>query len=164
VSQPAGLSVRVGRADDDRDVADLARLRVAWRVGERDEVGLDEASFAAALREWMVEHADHVAFIGALDDEAVAMGWLAVVHRVPGPGVFVRTCAYVQSVYVAPAHRDSGVGSALMAALVEHGRDLGVDYLAVHPSERSFPFYERLGFSGTERVLELDFRPGRAAR
>jgi GNAT superfamily N-acetyltransferase len=163
MSAPTPPTVRIGSDASARDVADLARLRVAWRVGEGDESGLDEASFATALATWMREHPDHLGFIGSIDEEAVAMAWMAIVHRVPGPGVFVRTCAYVQSAYVAPEHRNDGVGTAVMTALIEHGRGIGLDYIAVHPSERSFPFYRRLGFRGTERVLELDFRPGRGA-
>jgi GNAT superfamily N-acetyltransferase len=152
--------LRVANADDPRDVADLATLRFRWRAIERDEVGLSAEEYRDALGRWMYEHAaSHVGFIGNLNDEAVAMAWLAIVDRVPGPGHFVRTCAYVQSVYVVPEARDRGLGSALMAEVVRHGRLLGLDYLAVHPSERSFPFYERLGFSATDRVLELDFRP-----
>ena len=159
----ASLQVRTARVDDDADIDALARLVHAWRVVERDEVGLEFATYRAAFATWMREHASsHTAFIGELDNEPVAMAWLALVHRVPSPVNFVRTCAYVQSVYVTPEHRDRGAGSVLVGALVEHGRAIGLDYIAVHPSERSFPFYRRLGFAGTERVLELDFRVGRS--
>jgi hypothetical protein len=42
-----------------------------------------------------------------------------------------------------------------MAILLDHAGSLGLDYVAVHPSDASFAFYRRLGFSATDSVLEL---------
>jgi GNAT superfamily N-acetyltransferase len=151
----------VVRVADGGDVGDLARLRYWWRAGERGEHGLDPASFEASLGGWMEEHrATHVPFLALRDGRAVAMAWLALVDRIPGPGVFVRRSAYVQSVYVAAAERAAGVGTALMETVLDHARGLGLDYVAVHPSERAFSLYRRLGFSTTDRVLELRPAPG----
>lgn len=155
-------NVRVANVNSGADVEQLARLRFAWRARERDEVGLSESEFASEFARWLFDHRDsHVGFIGSLGDDAVAMAWLALVDRVPGPGVFERRCAYVQSVFVTPANRNHGRGSQLMTALIELSRERGLDYIAVHPSAESFSFYQRLGFVGTQKVLELDFRSER---
>lgn len=152
--------VKIGSVHDALDVDDLARLRYEWRAGERGERGLDDGEFRDQFAQWWRAHeSSHVAFVGREGDTAVAMAWLAIVDRVPGPGAFVRRCAYVQSVYVARDMRNAGRGSSLVSALVAHARREELDYLAVHPSEFSFPFYRRLGFDPTSRVLELDFRP-----
>jgi GNAT superfamily N-acetyltransferase len=158
------FEVRVADPDNDIDLGALSTLRFAWRARERDEVGLIEDAFADAFAIWLQEHrASHVGFLGTLGTAPVAMGWLAIVDRVPGPGVFERRCAYVQSVYVTPERRQQGLGAALMNELISYARDLGLDYLAVHPSAEAFNFYERLGFAGTSKVLELDFRSARHA-
>jgi GNAT superfamily N-acetyltransferase len=154
--------VRIGRHDNPRDVADLAALSYDWRVLERGDTGMALADFTRDLGTWMHEHRDtHLPFLASVDGQAMAMAWLAIVNRVPGPVVFTRTCAYVQSAFVRSAQRNGGIGSELLSQLIEHGRALGLDYIAVHPSVESFTFYRRLGFSGTDRVLELDFRPDR---
>ncbi len=164
VAQTNNWNVRRALVDNEGDIADLARLRYAWRAVERDESGLNSEQFATAFAFWLMEHrASHVGFIGSLGDEAVAMAWLALVDRVPGPGVFVRRCAYVQSVYVAEIHRNGHYGTLLMGKLIDFAREHQLDYLAVHPSSESFSFYQRLGFAGTEKVLELDFRSERRA-
>jgi len=67
----------------------------------------------------------------------------------------VRKAGWVQSVYVLPDHRDAGAGSQLLELLVERAWHHGLRYLIVHPTERSYPFYQRLGFVGTGRLLEL---------
>ena len=54
-----------------------------------------------------------------------------------------------------PPERRAGVGTLLLHCLLDHARQLALDYVAVHPSEESFAFYGRLGFSDSRRVLEL---------
>ncbi len=154
--------VRVRRATT-TDVAALSQLRYRWRVGERCERGLDERAFEEALSGWIEDHAaTHLPFLAEKGLRPVGMAWLALVDRIPGPEQLVRRSAYLQSVYVVADERGHGVGARLIQLVVDHGRSLGLDYIAVHPSEQSFPLYRRLGFAETSRVLELRdvARPG----
>jgi GNAT superfamily N-acetyltransferase len=138
------------------DVGDLARLRYAWRAGERGERGLDQRSFETSLRAWMEEHrSTHLPFLALRDGHPIGMAWIALVDRVPGPEHLIRRSAYIQSAYVVAGERSKGVGTRLLTFVLDHAQRLGLDYLAVHPSERSFSLYGRLGFAETDRVLEL---------
>ena len=138
------------------DVEHLARLRYQWRAGERGESGLDEPSFERSLRSWMEDHsASHIPFLALRNGGAIGMAWLALVDRVPGPEHFTRRSAYVQSVFVISPERSNGIGTSLMELVLAHARELFLDYVAVHPSGRSLPLYQRLGFRDTDRVLEL---------
>lgn len=155
MTESASLVTRVASTDD---AELLARLRHRWRAGERGEGGLGPSAFARAMRTWMDEHAaTHIAFLTLRGDEPVGMGWLAVVDRIPGPEHFVRRSAYVQSVYVDASCRSMGIGTELLTFMLDHARGLGLEYLAVHPSERSFALYRRLGFSDATRALELRY-------
>ncbi len=91
------------------------------------------------------------------------MAWLATIERVPGPATWTRLAGHLQSVYVLPDHRNRGIGAALVTAALEEATEREFDYVIVHPSERSLPFYRRLGFRETERVLEVDLRERRAS-
>jgi GNAT superfamily N-acetyltransferase len=84
------------------------------------------------------------------------MAWLAIVERFPGPGVWARLAGNVQSLYVVPEHRGQGIGTELVNAVIHEARVRRLDYLVVHPSERSFPLYQRAGFRAHGGVLELD--------
>ena len=140
------------------DAALLAHLRYQWRAGERGERGLDRASFLQELRTWMESHSStHIPFLALIDGDPVAMGWLALVDRIPGPQHFIRRSAYVQSVYVDASCRSMGIGTSLVKFILEHARGLGLEYLAVHPSELSFTLYRRLGFTDATRALELRY-------
>lgn len=157
------------RAADSRqasDVAGLAMLRYTWRVGERGEPGDpgDPAEFAAAFGTWWDENArTHLAWLAERGGEPVGMAWLALVHRVPGPERFRRVSGIVQSVYVLPNERGAGAAARLVEAVVALARAERLGYLTVHPSDLSYPLYERAGFTASGGVLELGLSEARRA-
>jgi GNAT superfamily N-acetyltransferase len=144
------------------DVRDLAALRWIWRVDEEGEHGLTDAEFTASFIDWFRSHRDsHIAFIAKAGDSPIGMAWLALIDRVPGPGVWLRLAGHLQSVYVLRTRRGEGVGSALVTAVLNEAADRAVDYVSVHPSQRSFALYQRLGFRNSDGVLEADLRSHR---
>lgn len=150
--RPGGLVVREATV---ADAPALADLRFTWRVEERDEQGLDRVEFEAALTTWMTARtSSHLPFLALRGEVPIGMTWLAIVERIPGPGRFVRRSAYVQSTYVVARERSTGVGTALVTRLLDVATALGLDYVAVHPSERAFSLYRRLGFTESGLVLE----------
>ena len=147
------------RRADLSDAAELARLRWIWRAVERNEQG-DPDRFRDEFRSWISEHGrSHLPFLVELGGSAVGMAWLGVSERVPGPENWTRLSGDLQSVYVTPEHRDQGVGSLLIKALIEEAKKEGLVWLSVHPSPRSFPFYRRLGFTGEGSLLFLNLIP-----
>jgi len=128
-------------------------------VDEHGEHGLAKGEFSVSFGNWFRSHWDsHVAFIAEAAESPVGMAWLALIDRVPGPGVWLRLAGHLQSVYVVPAHRDEGIGAALVTAALKEATDRGLDYVWVHPSKRSFPLYQRMGFAESKGVLEVDLR------
>jgi GNAT superfamily N-acetyltransferase len=143
---------RAGTSDAD----ELARLRWIWRAVERNEKGLVDR-FREEFAAWILEHErSHVPYLVEVGGSAVGMAWFAIIERVPGPEIWKRLSGHIQSVYVTADHRDGGLGSLLIQELIQGARDEGLDYLIVHPSQRSFPFYRRLGFTGEGDLLFLE--------
>lgn len=146
------------------DTPALALLRWRWRSEERGEVGLSRDQFVEAFAGWMSEHREsHLVWLAQTDQDPIGMAWLAVIHRVPGPGHWLRLSGNLQSVYVIPEHRGSGAGELLVRAVVDRAHVLGLEYISVHPSERSFSLYRRWGFAEYSGVLELRW-DGRTTR
>jgi GNAT superfamily N-acetyltransferase len=142
---------RADRSDSD----ELARLRWIWRAVERNERG-DPDTFRGDFVAWVAErHRTHLPFLVEVGGDAVGMAWLVIIERVPGPEKWTRLSGFLQSVYVTPEHRNSGLGSLLMEKLIDGARREGLEYLSVHPSPPSFPFYRRLGFTGEGSLLFL---------
>jgi GNAT superfamily N-acetyltransferase len=148
------------RPAGDADHEALASLQWQWRVEEwRETPELDAAEFSQAFKRWASEHElTHEPFIATAGSRIAGMGWLAVTERVPSPARWKRLGGNLQSVYVVPSLRNRGIGAALVDAVVQRSRELGLDYVIVHPSERSFPLYRRHGFADAGRFLELRLR------
>lgn len=143
------------RRADISDSDELARLRWTWRAAERGEKG-DPNQFRRDFVTWVAEHHDtHMPFLVEVDGCAVGMAWLVVIERIPGPENWKRLAGFLQSVYVRPERRNGGVGSLLMRELIAGAKREGLEYLSVHPSPLSFPFYRRLGFTGEGSLLFL---------
>jgi GNAT superfamily N-acetyltransferase len=66
----------------------------------------------------------------------------------PRPGRPEQRWGYIANIFVLAAHRDTGVGSALLDAAVAHARRSRFVRLGLNPSERSIPFYRRAGLPG----------------
>jgi GNAT superfamily N-acetyltransferase len=91
------------------------------------------------------------------------MAWLAIFDRIPQPRRLERLAGNVQSVFVLEAHRNGGIGSALVEAVIAEARARGLGYLIVHPSRRAYPLHKRLGFAEANRLLHLDLDRPEAA-
>ena len=137
-----------------QDAGDLARLlRLNASPAEQEQA---TGSFADDLAGWWAEHArSHIPFI-ARDPgpDVVGMAWLAVVPRVPRPGRLARLSADIQSVFVLPAQRGRGIGTALVRAVTDHAVGLGAAHVTVHSSEGAVTLYERLGFTSSPLLLQ----------
>jgi ribosomal protein S18 acetylase RimI-like enzyme len=135
------------------DATALARLR--WSAEERDDAGTDRAAFLELFSAWVIEHlSTHLPFVATVDNDVVAMAWLMVADRVPSPGRRHRRTGDLQSVYVVPELRDSGIGAALLDAVVAEAHRLELEHLTVHSSERAVSFYQRAGFRDDQRWLQ----------
>jgi GNAT superfamily N-acetyltransferase len=152
----SGVLIRRANASD---AATLAQLRFRWRTEEAGETGLDLSTYEKNMTEWLKTHEhSHFGFVAIRDEVTIGEGWLALVERVPGPGRFLRRSAYLQAIYIEPSQRNIGIGALLIDEMMKTARELDLDYVAVHPSAKSFPFYRRLGFEESDRLLEFDMR------
>ena len=136
------------------DVEDLARL--VWLHASPDQQAKQSAeAFAVDLGRWWTEQQDaHIAFLARdVDGAAIGVAWVALVPRVPRPGLPSRTTGDIQSVFVLPEHRGHGVGSALVRAACDHAERCGAARVTVHSSRGAVPVYERLGFASSRQLL-----------
>lgn len=141
---------RAGR----QDVSQLARL--LWVHAAPDEQARQSVeSFATDLDAWWADHeASHLAFLARTGDDVVGMAWLALLPRVSRPGTRARSSADLQSVFVLPAHRGRGVGSALVKAATEYALRRGAARVTVQSGDKAVRLYERLGFASSPLLLQ----------
>ncbi len=146
-----GIAVRPVRREE---LAAVAGLR--WRWVEENE-GTSVASheeFVQFFVAWALANAtSHHCAVLARGETLLGMAWLAVVPRVPRPGVLERASGDVQCVYVVPNERNSGLGGQLIDAVLELAEELGLEHVTVHSSTRAIPAYARHGFAVSPLLL-----------
>jgi GNAT superfamily N-acetyltransferase len=144
----AEVTVRVAGAGD---VAALAQLRALWSAGDAD------AAFGARMAEWLAAEGERrTTWLAALGDVPVGMASLFEYRRMPRPGRPDSRWGYVSNMFVREEHRDRGIGSALLAAVVAAGKDRGYARLVLSPSPRAVPFYVRAGFRVPDERVDGD--------
>lgn len=143
------------------DAPALARLRWRWRVDERGQaIAIERESFVDFFATWALDHArTHLAFLAEVDGQVAGMAWLSLVDRVPSPSALDRRAGDIQSVYVIPERRGHGVGTRLIAAVIQHVRDIELVYLTVHSAADAVGFYEKLGFVNNGQWLDYPLGP-----
>jgi GNAT superfamily N-acetyltransferase len=145
-----GPRVRIAR---DGDLPTIAALRAQWTPDAEPD-----PDFEAHLAEWLAAEGDRrtvwLAFAG---DEAIGIASVFEYRRMPRPGRVASSWGYVSNMFVREDSRDRGVGSALLAAIVDVARERGYARLVLSPALRAIPFYERAGFIvPDERAGESD--------
>ena len=148
-----GVTARVAGSED---LPTVAALRREWR--EETDGPVDDPDFEQRFADWCVSEGDRrTFFLVAVDGVDIGMGNVLRYDRMPTPGRPGGHWGYVGNVYVREAHRNGGVGAALMGAMVEWAWAAGYDHLRLAPREQAVPFYERLGFRfGDVMQLSVD--------
>jgi GNAT superfamily N-acetyltransferase len=140
------------RIADPSDGPALAALRRAWTTEQHGPAG--DADFEARFLDWYGREFDRrVSWLAEVDGAAVGMMNLAVFDRMPQPGRDAGTWGYLANAFVLAAHRDRGIGSLLLRALLAHADNQHYVRLVLRPSPRSVPFYERAGFRPADELL-----------
>lgn len=143
------IEVRVANADD---IDALIGLRASSHE-ERREVAPDP-SFAPRFRAWFdAEDRQRMFWLASAGTEPVGMTNLLTFERMPGPDIDAGRWGYVGNMYVRQKHRDRGIGTSLVGALIAHADAHGLERLVLSPTERSIPFYRRAGFDSADQLL-----------
>jgi GNAT superfamily N-acetyltransferase len=144
--------VRLAGADD---VGAIEGLRSTWSAGARSD-----ADFERRMDDWLaLEGARRTVWLATLAGAPVGMASMLEYRRMPRPGRPDSRWGYVSNMFVREEHRNRGIGSALLTAIVAAAEERGYARLVLSPSARALRFYRRAGFvipddaAGDHRLL-----------
>jgi GNAT superfamily N-acetyltransferase len=157
----SGPQPSIGPATID-DVPELARLR--WEL-YAEQNGDPTESFEAYVDRFArfarsaLTAKDWRAWVARTDDGLVGAMWLHTVLRVPVPGKRAGPIGYLTNVYIAPEHRNAGLGAQMLDRGKAWCGEEGFSLVIVWPTERSRSFYRRGGFDRPGEPLVLEVEP-----
>ena len=140
------------------DAATLARLRYALRSSSRTAVENEEA-FLERCESWMRERlrdgSQWRCWIAEGETHVVGAVWAQLVEKIPNPMLESEYFVYLTNFYVREEYRGEGIGSQLLAAVLEWSRRQNAQMVFLQPTERSKSFYTRHGFSFAGNLMLL---------
>ena len=135
------------------DGSALAELRWASR-NLQEQASESKESFVQRFVHWfgsaLRSEAWHVAVAQPIGGQLIGCMYLRVVETVPVPGVSGRAWGYVTHAFVDDQARGAGVGTALLAALINRAESLRLHELHAWPSAAAVSLYARAGFRSPE--------------
>jgi GNAT superfamily N-acetyltransferase len=154
-----GISIRPAHDDE---LGAVAELRWRWGNEVNRAPAVTQQEFVGNFVTWAQQNeGTHRCLVLLREDVLIGMAWLAITQRVPHPGALVRMSGDVQCVYVLPDERGGGLGGLLIEAVLAHARDLGLERVTVHSSDRAVSAYRRHGFVLSPRLLQVEATPSR---
>jgi GNAT superfamily N-acetyltransferase len=149
------MSMPVVRIAEAADAPALAALRRAWTAEwNQGDDGAGDKGFEARFLDWYErESARRVTWLAEVSGDPAGMVNLAVFERMPRPGRDPASWGYLSNAFVLAAHRNQGIGSRLLRALLDYADGHGYARVVLNPSERSVPLYGRFGFSTEHGLL-----------
>lgn len=139
------------------DAAALARLRFALRAGVA-MAWEPEAEFLARCTAWMAERLAPGSvwrcWVAEAGEGIVGSLWLQLIDKIPNPGDDPELFGYLSNLYVAPAHRGSGLGTRLLQECIDACPNDVVDKMILWPTPESRTLYQRHGFAVRDDLLE----------
>ena len=149
------------RLASESDVATLARLRYELRTSlhgavENKEMFLERC--AAWMNERLRQGSDWQCWIAEHQGIAVGAVWAQLVEKIPNPIAEPEHYVYLTNFYVRDEYRNQGLGSKLLAAVLDWARSKNAEMVTLQPTERSKPFYLRHGFSFADNSMHLKIK------
>ena len=142
-------------SDSDR----LAQLRGAYA---EEQKGLEptDTDFGERFATWFVATWPMSRWqVAEIDGTIVGTVHMFVHVRMPMPGYDPGGWGNVSLVYVQPAHRAAGVGRALILAMEQEARELGLSKLLSKPTVKAAPLYRRCWYEPADSHLVHTIEP-----
>lgn len=155
----AGSTDTVIRVAGPPDARAVAELRALWSAG----AGPD-AEFEQRMASWLAAEGERrTTWLATISGQPVGMVSLLEYRRMPKPGHPDSHWGYLGNMFVREPHRNRGIGSALLAAVIATADARGYARLVLSPAEPALEFFRRAGFAvadGEDGADTLLVRPG----
>ena len=133
------------------DTPAIAALRAQWTGATAD------AHFESHVRAWLDAEGDRrLVWLATLGDDPAGLASMLEYRRMPRPDRLDSRWGYVGNMFVRGDLRNRGIGSALLAAIIEEAGARGYARLVLSPTERAVPLYRRAGFVDADAAVAND--------
>ncbi len=138
-------------------------LLMKWRMEVISVVFEDEPYDRQALYEnnynyykKALKDSTYLGLFAKIKDEIVGCGGACLYSELPSPDNPSGNCAYLMNIYVRKSHRNKGIASQIVKALIKKAKQRNVGKIYLESTEEAYPMYRKLGFSPMRDFLILN--------
>jgi GNAT superfamily N-acetyltransferase len=133
---------------DDMDL--LLKMRVDYLLEESKVQSLhDIESVQSKLYDYFskwIRNNGFVAFVAEDMDEVLSTAFISIVERPPRNAASSYLCGTIYNVFTYPKHRNKGIATKVLSALLEEAEQLNVAYIDLLSTDAGKSLYEKIGF------------------
>jgi ribosomal protein S18 acetylase RimI-like enzyme len=144
------------------DIDRLIELRLDYLRTDCEKLSDEqEQTIRTQLQAYFAKHipmGDFIAMLAETDNIVVSVAFLVISEKPANPSFITGITGTILNVLTYPEYRRKGIGSQVVAALIEEAKQLGVSSINLSSTEDGRPMYEKLGFilpTHTEMRLNL---------
>lgn len=133
--------------------ADEIDLLTTWREtvirAVFEEPDADISDLVAANHAYYEKHipdGSHIACFACDGDVILGCGSICLYDELPSPDNPTGKCAYLMSIYTAPAARGKGIGKKVISWLIDQARQRGITKVYLETTEMARSLYAKQGF------------------
>jgi GNAT superfamily N-acetyltransferase len=156
------MDYRIATVDDLTVLADM-RWDFCMETGKHAPV-IDKPQFFAECLKYLCDGLESGQWVYWVAMDGVTLAAHICIQRIskmPKPHKPFAQYGYITNVYTRPAYRGQGIGAKLMQYVVAWAKAEQMDTLILWPAEKAIPFYERIGFTAENNIMEYDLRVAR---
>ncbi len=94
-------------------------------------------------------------WVAEQDGQIVSTASVQIIRKLPWPGEIHYGTGWVTNVYTRADARNQGIGTRLMRHVIAWAKAEKLESLNLWRSDRSLPYYQRLGFIPSTDTLDL---------
>jgi GNAT superfamily N-acetyltransferase len=140
------------------DAAILAKLRCELRSASHTVVE-NEREFLERCESWMYERlrkgSQWQCWIAEREGIVLGAVWAQLIEKIPNPVAEPEYYVYLTNFYIREEYRGEGVGSQLLAAVLDWSKSKNAEKVILWPTERSKTFYLRHGFAFADDLMSV---------
>ena len=141
------------------DTYQLSQMRLDFQTETDEEKSVwSKEDFIKSCGEFyknMISSENWLFWVAEKKDEINAHVSLLIVDNIPIPSKKNNRWGYLTNTYTKKSYRNKGIGSKLVKHITDEAKKMEVETIIVWPSDKSVDFYEKVGFSRENDVMEL---------
>lgn len=141
-----------------KDLKKLAEMRWNFRLEfDKDPFKISKAKFVEHCQIFLKKGLKSENWFYWILEENKKIGshlFIKVIHKIPKPNNLDSKFGYIINTYTSPEYRNKSLGSKLLEEAIKWAKSESLELLIVWPSKRSISFYEQIGFTSENEILE----------